>query len=174
MQAVSRFGPNNEGGGANFVAGSTLNMVQRSRYGKKAPQNMTRDVRPARNLAESASKSNHGFISPAESNLSHAVDTNEKKKIDDRIKEAKIGLSVIEQETAKLEEAMSKSNKETADIKKRYVSAFNGCLIVLTLLLTIVSKDTANDKKKALATAQAKLKSLQHKIGKFQRLTNLM
>ena len=55
MQAVSKPGARGEPGGASFVAGSILNIVQRSRYGKKAPQNMTRDVRQARNLAESAS-----------------------------------------------------------------------------------------------------------------------
>ena len=56
MEVVSRPGARGEAGGANFVAGSIMNMVQRSRYGKKAPQNMTRDVRPARNLAESTSE----------------------------------------------------------------------------------------------------------------------
>ena len=69
---------------------------------------------------------------------------------------------------------MKENDKESADIKKRYVRVFNGCLIILILLLTIVSKDTVNERKKALATAQAKLKSLQHKIGKLHRLMYLM
>jgi len=37
-------------GGANFVNGRTLNIVTRSRYGRKAIGNMTRDVQPARNF----------------------------------------------------------------------------------------------------------------------------
>jgi structural maintenance of chromosomes protein 5 len=56
MEAVSRVGPNGEGGGASFVAGNTLHSVQRSRYGKRMAQNMTRDVRPARNLVNSAGR----------------------------------------------------------------------------------------------------------------------
>lgn len=58
MDAVSRFGPRGEGGGATFIAGTVMNIVTRSRYGKKMAQNLTRDVRPARNLAESASQCN--------------------------------------------------------------------------------------------------------------------
>jgi hypothetical protein len=59
MVAVSRFGPNGEGGGANFIAGTTLNIVGRSRYGKRAMQNMTRDVKQARNLVAATSASSH-------------------------------------------------------------------------------------------------------------------
>lgn len=55
MEAVSRFGSRGEGGGATFIAGTIMNIVSRSRYGKKVAQNLTRDVRPARNLGESAS-----------------------------------------------------------------------------------------------------------------------
>jgi hypothetical protein len=50
MEAVSRFMPGGGGGGANFVAGATMNQVSRSKYGKKAVQNLTREVRPARNF----------------------------------------------------------------------------------------------------------------------------
>lgn len=54
MEAVSRVGPRGDGGGATFIAGKVINMVQRSRYGKRAAQNTTREVRPARNLVSSA------------------------------------------------------------------------------------------------------------------------
>jgi hypothetical protein len=37
-------------GGANFVNGRTLNVVTRSRYGRKAISNMTRDIQEARNF----------------------------------------------------------------------------------------------------------------------------
>jgi structural maintenance of chromosomes protein 5 len=42
------------GGGATFITGSTLNLVIRSRYGKRLPQNTTREIRPARNLVNVA------------------------------------------------------------------------------------------------------------------------
>ena len=43
-------------GGANFVNGRTLNIVARSRYGRKAITNMTRDIQEARNLTAPNSK----------------------------------------------------------------------------------------------------------------------
>lgn len=51
MEAVAQPGPDGRGGGASFVAGSTYNQVTRSRYGRRMPQNSTRELRPARNLA---------------------------------------------------------------------------------------------------------------------------
>lgn len=56
MQAVARFGPNGSGGGATFINGMTMNNVSRSRYGRKAIGNMTRDIQPARNLVNANSK----------------------------------------------------------------------------------------------------------------------
>jgi structural maintenance of chromosomes protein 5 len=50
MDMVARQGPNGTGGGATFITGSTLNAVTRSRYGKRLPQNTTREVKQARNL----------------------------------------------------------------------------------------------------------------------------
>lgn len=56
MQAVSRVAPNGMGGGANFINGSTLNIVTRSRYGRKAVGNLTREIRAARNLVAATSE----------------------------------------------------------------------------------------------------------------------
>jgi hypothetical protein len=42
MEAVSRTG------GGSYILGNILNMVTRSQYGRRLPQNLTRDVRPAR------------------------------------------------------------------------------------------------------------------------------
>lgn len=36
-------------GGATYIVGNIANSVTRSRYGKRLPQNSTREVRPARN-----------------------------------------------------------------------------------------------------------------------------
>ncbi|KAI9442797.1 P-loop containing nucleoside triphosphate hydrolase protein [Lactarius psammicola] len=44
MEAVSRTG------GGSYILGNILNMVTRSQYGRRLPQNLTRDVRPARTL----------------------------------------------------------------------------------------------------------------------------
>jgi hypothetical protein len=44
MEAVSRTG------GGSYILGGILNMVTRSQYGRRLPQNLTRDVRPARTL----------------------------------------------------------------------------------------------------------------------------
>lgn len=63
MEAVSRIGPRGEGGGATFIAGNVINTVQRSRYGRRAAQNTTREVRPARNLVSSASRLPPSYLS---------------------------------------------------------------------------------------------------------------
>jgi hypothetical protein len=44
MEAISRTG------GGNYVVGNTMNIVTRSQYGRRLPQNLTRDVRQARIL----------------------------------------------------------------------------------------------------------------------------
>jgi hypothetical protein len=53
---VARLSPNGTGGGATFITGTTLNNVARSRYGKRLPQNTTREIRPAKNLVNTAGK----------------------------------------------------------------------------------------------------------------------
>ncbi|EIW76265.1 P-loop containing nucleoside triphosphate hydrolase protein [Coniophora puteana RWD-64-598 SS2] len=84
MEAVSRFGPNGEGGGANFIAGNVMNRVQRSRYGRRLPQNQTRDIRQARNLVNSS------------------IDPEVKRKLEQDIQQAERALTVLEQESATL------------------------------------------------------------------------
>jgi structural maintenance of chromosomes protein 5 len=37
-------------GGGNFIAGTTMNVVRRSAYGRKAAHNATHEIREARNL----------------------------------------------------------------------------------------------------------------------------
>jgi hypothetical protein len=44
MEVVSRTG------GGNYIVGNTMNVVTRSQYGRRLPQNLTRDVRQARVL----------------------------------------------------------------------------------------------------------------------------
>ncbi|KAF9226823.1 P-loop containing nucleoside triphosphate hydrolase protein [Gyrodon lividus] len=102
MEAVSRFGSRGEGGGATFIAGKVINVVQRSRYGKRAAQNMTRDVRPARNL------------------VSSAVDPEIKRRLDQTIQEARQALEVINEDANTLAAEERGIRAEEAQFKKKY------------------------------------------------------
>jgi len=56
MEVVARPVPDfHHPGGASFVIGRTMNIVTRSRYGRKAIGNMTRDIQDARNLTAPSS-----------------------------------------------------------------------------------------------------------------------
>jgi len=120
MQAVSVFGPRGEGGGANFVVGDTFHSVQRSKYGKRLAQNMTREVRPARNLVNAAGRCFQGLD---ESSLDHfTVDPAIKKRIDDRIAAARNALKDLEKESADLAKEDSAIQAEEAKFQKKMVS----------------------------------------------------
>ncbi|KAF9236197.1 P-loop containing nucleoside triphosphate hydrolase protein [Melanogaster broomeanus] len=113
MEAVSRPGPRGEGGGATFIAGNVINTVQRSRYGRHAAQNTTRDVRPARNL------------------VSSAVDPEIKRRLDQTIQEARQALELIneganalaaEERGIRAQEAQFKMKFEALDARKKKVN----------------------------------------------------
>ncbi|KAI0264300.1 P-loop containing nucleoside triphosphate hydrolase protein [Russula aff. rugulosa BPL654] len=53
MEVVSRTG------GGNYIVGKIMNMVTRSQYGRRLPQNLTRDVRPARVLVGPLQRATH-------------------------------------------------------------------------------------------------------------------
>ncbi|KAG9317772.1 hypothetical protein JVU11DRAFT_1992 [Chiua virens] len=102
MEAVSRFGPRGEGGGATFIAGNVVNIVQRSRYGKRAAQNSTREVRPARNLVNSA------------------VDPEVKKQLDQTLQEARQTLEEINEDGNELAGEERKIRNEDSQYKKKF------------------------------------------------------
>lgn len=52
MEAVSNPAT---GGGASFINGTTMNKVQRSKYGRKAVSNTTREIGQAKNLGNATS-----------------------------------------------------------------------------------------------------------------------
>ncbi|KAI6127379.1 hypothetical protein EDD16DRAFT_283257 [Pisolithus croceorrhizus] len=113
MEAVSRFGPRGEGGGATFIAGKVINTVQRSRYGRRIAQNMTRDLRPARNLVAST------------------VDPEVKRDLDLVIQGARQALEVIneganelaaEERTIREQEAAYKKKFDELDERKKKVN----------------------------------------------------
>ncbi|KIJ94730.1 hypothetical protein K443DRAFT_683517 [Laccaria amethystina LaAM-08-1] len=90
MEVVARPGPNHPGG-ANFINGTTMNIVTRSRYGRKAVGNMTRDVHPARN-----------FVIPT-------IDPETKRKYDEI-------MAAALQEKQLCDEAMAGVNKKLNDV----------------------------------------------------------
>ncbi|KAN0097138.1 P-loop containing nucleoside triphosphate hydrolase protein [Tylopilus felleus] len=102
MDAVSRIGPRGEGGSATFIAGKVINVVQRSRYGKRAAQNTTREVRPARNL------------------VSSAADPEIKKRLDQTIHDARQALDAINEEATDLAVEERKIRAEDTEYKKKF------------------------------------------------------
>ncbi|KAG8218951.1 hypothetical protein J3R82DRAFT_4662 [Butyriboletus roseoflavus] len=102
MEAVSRIGPRGEGGGATFIAGKVINAVQRSRYGKRAAQNTTREVRPARNL------------------VSSAADPEVKKRLDQTIQEARQTLEDINKGADTLATEEREIRAEDNQYKKKF------------------------------------------------------
>ncbi|KAG1750954.1 hypothetical protein EDD22DRAFT_252965 [Suillus occidentalis] len=108
MEAVSR-----DGSGAKFIAGRVMNTVSRSRYGKRAAANMTRDLRPARNL------------------VSSTIDPEIKKRLDQTIQEARQALEVINEDANNLaaeereiraEEALFKKTFDALEARKKVVN----------------------------------------------------
>ncbi|KAG2359387.1 P-loop containing nucleoside triphosphate hydrolase protein, partial [Suillus spraguei] len=108
MEAVSR-----DGGGAKFIAGKVMNTVSRSRYGKRVATNMTKDLRPARNL------------------VSSTIDPEIKKKLDQIIQEARQALEVINEDANNLaaeereiraEEALFKKTFDALEARKKAVN----------------------------------------------------
>ncbi|KAH7912946.1 hypothetical protein BJ138DRAFT_1147123 [Hygrophoropsis aurantiaca] len=129
MEAVSK------AGGANFVAGNTLNIVTRSRYGQRLAQNMTRDVRPARNLVNTA------------------IDPEVKQKLDADIRAARQALDVINKDAEDLassereirgEEAKFKKNFEALENRKKAVNDQKRRLAQLAARIE-TSKDKINE-----------------------------
>lgn len=78
MEVVSRTG------GGNYIVGKTMNMITRSQYGRRLPQNLTRDVRQARVL-----------VGPT-------VDAAARRNIEFRIVQARDKLALCVEETRRL------------------------------------------------------------------------
>ncbi|KAG1892038.1 P-loop containing nucleoside triphosphate hydrolase protein [Suillus subluteus] len=133
MEAVSR-----DGSGAKFIAGRVMNTVSRSRYGKRAAANMTKDLRPARNLVSSTSKWD-------------AVDPEIKKKLDQTIQEARQALEVINEDANNLAAEEREIRAEEALFKKTFDALE-------------ARKKVVNNQKKHLATLAAKIETNKNKL----------
>ncbi|KAF9458464.1 P-loop containing nucleoside triphosphate hydrolase protein [Collybia nuda] len=101
MEAVTRLGPNGFGGGATFINGMTQNIVNRSRYGRKAIGNMTRDIRSAKNLVAST------------------IDVEQKRRIDETISNHKQELGLYDEERQRLDKEARDIAEEDKIFQKR-------------------------------------------------------
>ncbi|KAK0457748.1 uncharacterized protein EV420DRAFT_1687453 [Desarmillaria tabescens] len=91
----SRTGP------ANFIAGTTYNIVTRSRYGKKLAQNMTRDIGEAKSF------------------VAASVDPELKNRIDGEIAEHKQRLDMLKEEHDDLRYKLSAVEAEDSKFQQR-------------------------------------------------------
>lgn len=128
MDAVTRTFPNG-GGGANFINGKTLNIVARSRYGKRAIGNVTREIRPARNLVASSSENFCSCSQPC-AQLCISVDPEVKQRIHDQIVDTSAWISTIEDERAVIDEKLKAVLSEDSDLVNVLVSLSPFCPFV--------------------------------------------
>ncbi|OCH94491.1 hypothetical protein OBBRIDRAFT_122871 [Obba rivulosa] len=108
-------------GGANYVVGNVLNTVTRSRYGKRLPQNHTRDLRPAKNLV-------HQDIDPT---VKNAIDT--------AISNAHRELNILQEE----ENALRKEEHEIQAEQNKH-KATHGALMDRKKIITDAEKHLAS------------------------------
>lgn len=94
MEAVSRTG------GGSYILGGILNMVTRSQYGRRLPQNLTRDVRPARTL-----------VGPV-------VDPAARQNVEQRIAKGRDQLAMCAEEGRRLSELDREVKKEQSAHKE--------------------------------------------------------
>ncbi|KAI9462755.1 P-loop containing nucleoside triphosphate hydrolase protein [Russula earlei] len=94
MEVISRTG------GGNYVVGKTMNMVTRSQYGRRLPQNLTRDIRPARVLV--------GLV----------VDPAARYNIERRIIQGRDQLALLEEEARRLGDVEREIQREHGEYKE--------------------------------------------------------
>ena len=115
----------NHGGGANFINGATMNIVTRSRYGKKAITNMTRDVYNARNLVVPTSKTislGCGCLLQSADGLFYTVDSEVKQRIETDIRTAQQDKEMYEKEKVEVNQGIKQIGELDERFKERLVS----------------------------------------------------
>ncbi|KIM34992.1 hypothetical protein M413DRAFT_449948 [Hebeloma cylindrosporum] len=103
MQLVAR-PTDRHPGGATFINGNTMNNVTRSRYGRKAIGNVTRDVPSARNLT------------------TPTIDPELKQSLEASIREAQEDISVCDAEKAEINKGLEACTAENKGLLKRFES----------------------------------------------------
>lgn len=113
------------GPGAQFVAGSTLNIVKKSAYGKRAAFNSTRDLRPAKTFVDTAGEWSSGGSSCHPRTFADAiarlVDPTLKQRWETQKRDAARQIALIEEEDAELKEQEKEVDKEDKGFRERTV-----------------------------------------------------
>lgn len=118
MEAV---GNPETGGGASFVCGNTLNIVQRSRYGSRALNNMTRDIPRARNLTAQTGQSTFHRIFNFDFTfcVCRIVDPEVRKQAEETVKKCQEALMNFDEERKVLDQRMADIKAEDKKIEER-------------------------------------------------------
>ncbi|KAI0287939.1 hypothetical protein B0F90DRAFT_1827934 [Multifurca ochricompacta] len=130
MEAISR------AGGGNYIVSNTMNMVTRSQYGRRPPQNLTRDVRPARIL-----------VGPV-------VDPAARQKIESMIAQSRDKLTVHAEEARRLGDIERQVSRE----QKEYKDAFDA--LKARKLAVLAAKKHMDTLENKLRIQQSRLEEL--------------
>lgn len=104
MDAVSRILPNGKGGSGSFITGRQMNQVTRSRYGRRLPVNVIRDLRTQNLLRFRPGKLSKAlFISHSYSYcVSTTVDQERKRHFENEIEQATALQKAANEEVEKI------------------------------------------------------------------------
>ncbi|KAF8887234.1 hypothetical protein CPB84DRAFT_1786919 [Gymnopilus junonius] len=94
----------NFSGGASFISRDTMNIVTRSKYGKRALTNMTRDIQPARNLTVPS------------------IDPETKARIDQAMQEAQQHIAMCDEEVLPIRRQLKKIAEEDQVYAERHAA----------------------------------------------------
>lgn len=119
VNRVMRFLANAPGNGANFITGRTMNQVGKSRYGRKAVQNMTRDIRDARSLNSVSGTS--GLYVGSACLMNIVVDTERIARLNNELNEIRQDMENGDTEIGPLKDKLADISAEEKDIYARSV-----------------------------------------------------
>jgi hypothetical protein len=117
MEAVGR---PEAGGGASFVCGKTMNIVQRSRYGSRALNNMTRDILKARNLTVQTGTL-PAFSANSAQHIYHPllVDPEVRRQAEETVVSCQQQLAMREEERTELDKRQAGLKADVAKVDER-------------------------------------------------------
>ena len=155
----------NHGGGAAFINGATMNIVTRSRYGKKAVANLTRDVYNARNLVVPTSKSFPWAVQlQALTFMFYTVDSEVKQRIENDIRTAQQDMEMYEKEKVEINRGIKQIGEEDEVFKQRLVSLV--FLVLTRRLAQRTLKSAVNSRKIAITKEEKRLVTAKSRLCK--------
>jgi len=108
-------------GGATFITGRTMHVVSKSRYGRKAIQNSTREISNARYFASSNGKCFARLSRTHTDLVHHAVDPAAKERIETAMRDAKMKLDMVEEEHKDLRRQLESVQREGQGMQNELV-----------------------------------------------------